>query len=273
MSDPGHAFPGDRAFGEAASTYDRYRPGYPEAVYHLLRETCGVGPGTAAFEIGPGTGQATIDLLRLGITPLRLYEPDERLAHLLRARIAPWSRDRQITLDACAFDAGGGEPGDFDLGVAATVLHWLHQPRTLTRAATLLRAGGWFVAWWNVYGDPAAPDPFHQATRELLEPGAAAVDPTMNQRMHFALDTAARSNDLRSTGLFEPAIHHLFRWELELDADATAGLYQTFPNVNRRPPDERARIVDGLKRVVDERFGGRISRPILTPVYLARRRA
>ncbi|HEV2527448.1 MAG TPA: class I SAM-dependent methyltransferase [Thermomicrobiales bacterium] len=272
MTAHGHGFAGDRAFGDQAATYDRYRPGYPPALYDLIRETCGAGPGTTAFEIGPGTGQATIDLLRLGIDAIHLFEPDERLAAILRDRMLPWADDREITIDPRQFDDGDGDRASFDFGAAATVLHWLNQRTTLERAGALLRPGGWFASWWNVYGDPAAPDPFHEATRHILEPGTATVDPTLVQRMHFALDVAARTNDLRSSGLFEPAIHHLFRWDLEMDADAAAGLYLTFPNVNRRPPDERDRVLDGLRKVIEDEFGGRIRRPILMPVYLARRR-
>jgi SAM-dependent methyltransferase len=270
-ADRPHALPGDEVFGDVARTYDRYRPGYPSDVYDLLRDTCGTGPGTQAFEVGPGTGQATVELLRLGVERLHLVEPDARLAEVLAERIAPYRAGRRVTNEPSRFEESTAPEGEFNLGVAATVLHWLNQRTALAKAARLLRPGGWFVAWWNVFGDPDRPDAFHEATRDILE-DRGGVDPTRDQRMLFALDTAARANDLRTTGLFEPARHELFRRDVTFDAEGIVGLYRTFPNVSRRPPAERDAVLAALGRVAEEQFGGRVTRPILTPVTLARRR-
>src|SRR5438045_911078 len=77
---------GRSAFGGDPSGYDRARPDYPEWVYQVLRQRCGLAPGVAAFEIGPGTGKATRRLLELGADPLVAIEPDARLATFLRDR-------------------------------------------------------------------------------------------------------------------------------------------------------------------------------------------
>ena len=85
MAADGYLATDRRAFGDAADTYHRFRPGYDAAVYGLLRERCGLRPGIAGFEIGPGTGQATRVLLGMGVAPLVAIDPDERLAeHISR---------------------------------------------------------------------------------------------------------------------------------------------------------------------------------------------
>src|SRR5947207_424718 len=78
---------GQRIFGADPTGYDRARPEYPPRIYELLRERCGLRPGTRTFEIGPGTGQATRHLLRLGAAPLIAVEPDERLAGFLASTL------------------------------------------------------------------------------------------------------------------------------------------------------------------------------------------
>jgi hypothetical protein len=53
--------------------------------------------------------------------------------------------------------------------VSATAFHWLDEDPALVKIASLLRPGGWWAAIWNVFGDDSRPDPFHEATKELLE--------------------------------------------------------------------------------------------------------
>src|SRR6185503_14256710 len=76
-----------RLFGGDPGGYDRARPEYPARVYEILTSRCGLKPGTATLEIGPGTGLATRRLLALGADPLIAVEPDERLAAFLTERL------------------------------------------------------------------------------------------------------------------------------------------------------------------------------------------
>src|SRR5262249_62136550 len=75
---------GRQAFGSDPGSYHAARPAYPEWVFEVLRERCGLDPKVAVFEIGPGTGTATRRLLELGANPLVAVEPDDRIANFLR---------------------------------------------------------------------------------------------------------------------------------------------------------------------------------------------
>ena len=74
---------GRQAFGADAANYDRARPAYPDWVFEQLADVCGLGPGSAVLEIGPGTGTATRRLLTAGARVIAI-EPDIRLADFLR---------------------------------------------------------------------------------------------------------------------------------------------------------------------------------------------
>jgi SAM-dependent methyltransferase len=50
-------------FDRDPDAYARWRPGYPDRLYAILERVCGLGLETAVLEIGPGTGQATRELL------------------------------------------------------------------------------------------------------------------------------------------------------------------------------------------------------------------
>ena len=62
----GVASPADRrlSFNEAPDVYDEIRPSYPAALFDVLFEMLPSEP--AIVEVGPGTGQATRDLLARG---------------------------------------------------------------------------------------------------------------------------------------------------------------------------------------------------------------
>ena len=52
------------SFNEAVDVYDEVRPSYPDALFDALFQLLPAGP--EIVEVGPGTGQATKDLLVRG---------------------------------------------------------------------------------------------------------------------------------------------------------------------------------------------------------------
>jgi SAM-dependent methyltransferase len=256
---------GREAFGADPASYDAVRADYPDWVFEALRTECGVGAGSAVFEIGPGTGKATGPLLTLGADPLVAIEPDTRLADYLRSAFPTAA----LSVTTQAFEDAVLPERAFDLGLSATAFHWLDEGPALAKIARLLKPGGWWAALWNVYGDDAYPDPFHDATFGVL---AGPASPSMGQGgPPFALDAAARIAAMDATGAFERVLYQTSHWPLYLTADQTVALYATYSNVVAMPDFRRA--LAELHRVAESQFGGRVTRNMTTILYLARRRA
>lgn len=255
---------GRTAFGADPASYHRARPPYPERVYEILQSECGLAPGTAAFEVGPGTGIATRRLIELGADPLVAVEPDPRLAAYLRA-----TTPAAEVIEA-AFEEAELPAAAFRLGCAATVFHWLDAEPALATAARLLQPGGWWAMWWNMFGDPdVARDDFHEATDELLN-GPRSPSAGLVGGPWFAQDVAARAAELAAAG-FEPPHYEEMRWTLVLDPPGVRALYATYSEMQARPAEERERILDRLQEIAATDFGGRVIRHMLTPIYWARR--
>jgi SAM-dependent methyltransferase len=252
------------AFGGDPSSYHATRPGYPDWVFETVRERCHLAPGTATFEIGAGTGTATRRLLDFGANPLLAIEPDVRLVAFLRKRI----QDKALSVNASAFEDAAIERASFDLGVSATAFHWLNEDMALIKVAELLRPGGWWAMVWNVFGDNIRPDPFHEATKALLDgpssPSAGSRD------IPFALDAEARVAALERTGAFDAIDYQARGWPLVLDPDQTVALYATFSNINIRP--DREAVLAELGRIARDEFYGSVTRNMTTSLYTARRR-
>jgi SAM-dependent methyltransferase len=252
---------GRRVFGTAAAAYATARPGYPQRVYDILRERCGLGPSSRVLEIGAGAGQATVRLVELAGSVVAI-EPSDALAGQLRARVGAESG---LEIVGSAFEDADLPPASFDLVASATAFHWLEPDVALPKVASLLRPDGWLAIWWNVFGDPQLPDPFHDATEPLLRdletsPGGHA----------YALDVDDRVGELAAHG-FRDVEHEPIHWTLTLDAARTRQLYATFSNIARLPDLRRAAILDEIERIAAVEFGGRVERRMVTAIYTARR--
>jgi SAM-dependent methyltransferase len=256
---------GRQAFGADPAAYHAARPAYPDWVFEILCGQCGLAPGTATFEIGAGTGTATRRLLDLGADPLVAIEPDSRMAAYLRETI----RDEALTVTVSSFEDAVLDEAGFDLGISATAFHWLHEDAALTKVAKLLRPGGWWAMVWNVFGDDSRPDPFHEATKELL--GAPLSPSAGTGNVPFALDADARLAALEQTGVFDAGEHRTRGWPLILDPDQTVALYATYSNVNIRR--DREAVLAEVGRVARDEFHGRVTRNMITSLYIARRRS
>lgn len=259
---------GRRVFGAVAATYDGARPRYPDAVFELLREHCGLGPGTRVFEVGPGTGLATRPLLAAGAAVVAV-EPDGRMAAVLRDSAGP----ERLQGVVAAFENADLPEAGFDLGCAATAFHWLDQRPALAKVTRLLRPGGYWAMWWHVFGDPEQPNPFHDATQQLLAPLGTNPSHPKGRTQHFGLDREDRMADLESVGQFEDLDFELLRWTLVVDAEQVRALYATFSHIAVLEEGKRERILDGLHEIAATQFGGRVERHMLTPLYTCRRKA
>ena len=257
--------PGRSKFGANAALYDFARPGYPPELYEWLRCECSLGPDTRCFEIGPGTGQATLPMLAMPVGSIVAIEPDAGLATHLGAKIT----DPRLSIAPQRFETFDLGVGAFDFGFSAMSVHWLQRMKAFARILAALRPGGHFAMWWNVFHDPARPDAFDRATQHLFE-GLEQDPEATSRRPAFGMDIASRTGEMRSAG-FTAVRHRLFEQTLRFPAEQIAMLYATFSRVRMAPEATRERLVRETQRIVEEEFGGVVERTIPCSAFLGRR--
>jgi SAM-dependent methyltransferase len=255
---------GRRLFGAGAEAYDRARPGHADAVYEILAERCGLEPGAKVLEIGPGTGQATRHLLERGADPLVALEPDPGLAAFLQHRFAERIEIRSFALEAAELEE------DFDLAAAGSSFHWIDERVGLERIHGALRPGGSVALWWTLFGDSSRDDRFRDAVDPLMS--ALPLSPSHPERdgPPYAADEPARVAGLEAARFEEIAVHRL-EWAHTWDAHGTRDLFGTFSPVLALAPAERETLLDEIANIAETQFGGRVTRPLVTAMYTARR--
>lgn len=260
-----HSSPGRKKFGENAELYDFARPDYPAALFDWLRTRCDLNAQSNCFEIGAGTGHATLPVLATPVGRVLAIEPDARLAERLRQKAGD---DARLAIEASRFEDARLEDGAFDFGFAAMSMHWLARMKALARVRAALKPGGHFAMWWNVYHNSAALDAFGRATEHLFN--GIEQDPNATSGVGaFALDVAARMGELRSAG-FKDVEHRLFEQEVTFTPERLSALYATFSRVRMAPEETRVRLMSEAERVVREQFGGSVARTVTCSVFVGR---
>ena len=239
-------------------------------MFELLRSRCGLRPGAAVFEVGPGTGIATRELLRAGAGPLSLIEPDPRLRRFLERSLRPSERPR-VRWYPSDFERALLPSGAFDLGVAAQSFHWVPRRTGLRKVARVLRSGGWWASWGNHHGDPFRDSPFSDAIQIVYRDVFGRTSARRSQRTSERKERAAQLAALRSVGRFRGIGREDIRWDARLSGREVTDLWSTFSEIMTLAQPKRHRFLTGIERIVNEEFGGHVRLPMLTPVYFAER--
>jgi SAM-dependent methyltransferase len=259
-----------RAFGRDPWAYDHARLRYPPRIYEVLRSRCGLRPGARVFEIGPGTGIVSRELVRRGANPLTLIEPDPRMARYLLGTLG--TRVDRVRWIASPFEDARLPVGEFDLGVAATSFHWLPERRALRGVDRALRPGGWWAWWSNFHGDPYRPTSFDRAVRPVYREVFGPRRGRKPAGRTVAKDQRGHLGALRSNGHFTDVSVEQIRWEVALSPVRAAALWATFSEIATLPSASRTRFLAMFRDALHENFGTRVRIPIRTPLYTARRR-
>ncbi len=202
-------------------------------------------------------------MVALGAGPLTAIEPDPRLAAYLRRRFV----DDPVEVIVEPFETAGLGEVPFDLAISGTAFHWLDEDSSLAKVAGSLRPGGWWAPFWNVFGDPSRADPFHEATKSILNEGPRT--PSMGRHVDHALDEEARFAAFARSGAFEDWSHEVLRWNLSLDVDEVVALYATYSNITAR--SDAAQVLARLREIAVAEFPSGVTRNMITSAYFARR--
>lgn len=253
------------SFEEVPELYDRARPRYPAALLDDLVALAELPDGGRILEIGCGTGQASVPLAAR-VYELVCVELGERLAALAAAKLAPYPRATVVNASFEAWDPGDAPP--FDAVVAFTSFHWLDPEIRFAKPAALLRQGGALavVATQNVVDEGG--DPFWAEVQEDYD----AVVPSDDNRPPPRPDEVGDlAEEFRTSERFRPAAVRRHLWDVEYTAEEYVAVLDTYSGHRSIDPQRRRRLYKRIRRRIEARPGGTVTKTYLATLTLARR--
>lgn len=232
-----------RSFGQVAELYDRWRPGYPGALY---ADVLKLGPGRRVLEAGAGTGRATLALARRGASVMAV-EPDPAMAAVARQRTGGMAVEvQESTFEECTVEAGS-----YDLVVAAQAWHWVDPERGAAVAARALCQNGALCVWWNRPRELAGPvwDAIHAAYADYA--------PALDDRAQLH-QPPQRASEVEPAVGFTPWSARTYDWTASYDTESYGGLVQTHSDHLLLPAPQRERLLKAIRDAITRVGGGRL---------------
>jgi trans-aconitate methyltransferase len=249
-----------RSFDGAAEIYHGIPPGYPAPLFEDLFRLLPSHP--AILEVGPGTGQATRDLLSRGAT-VHAIEIGPSMGAKLREALP--SADLTITIGDFE-EVDVGEHG-FDAVFSATAYHWISPKAQVDRPVSVLKPGGVIaVVDLNQVSSPddkgffAAAQPIYDRYGEghagPPAPERNAVDPPIHRV-------------LRGDPRFSNVEVRAYDWNQTYSAAGYRKLMLSYSSTQMMTPPARQGLLDDMENFVRQQFDDQVTRPIVVTLTTA----
>jgi ubiquinone/menaquinone biosynthesis C-methylase UbiE len=254
-----------RTFDQAARDYDEVRPGYPEELIEEVISVSGIPEGGRILEVGCGTGQATVPFARRGYRMLCLDVGGNLLA-LAEERCRAYPGAEFLNASFEEWEPGGET---FDLLVSATAFHWIPPEIGFPKAARVLGDSGHIALFWNMH-----PRPFTGFFEEVQEVYRRVVPEWGDPRDEPSTEEVIRERryQIDGSGLFGEVAVKRYPWSRIYDRDQYLRLLNTYSDHGGLAEPRRRTLFEGIGAVIEDMYGGEITRPYLSVLYIARKK-
>lgn len=248
------------SFNQVPELYDEIRPGYPAALFDDLFDL--LPPRPDIVEVGAGTGQATRALLARGAS-VHAVEIGPATAAKLRAN----HPTAQLRITVGDFEQVDLARHAADALFSAAAYHWIATEAQLERPARFVRRGGVLAIVDLVQVQSEADGGFFAAAQPVFErhgqphrgqpaPGRDGVDPPLR---------AALASDPR----YGDVAVRRYDWDQTYTAADYRKLLTSDSGRQMMHPVERELLLDDIQALVEEEFGGAVTRPLVAALTTA----
>lgn len=252
-------------FNQVALDYDAVRPSYPEALVEDVLLLSSFPQNGRILEVGCGSGQATLPFARHGCSIVCLdIGPD--LIGLASQKCQDFPG---VSFICTSFEEWQPEEEKFDLLLSATAFHWISPEIGYPKAAGLLKNTGYLALCWNYH-----PRPFTGFSLEVQAIYRQVLPDWADPNSAPALDEDIRKNEneIAQTGLFEPVIVNRYPWSRNYSTAEYLTLLNTHSDHYNLEEPIKQRLFWEIGTLIDSQYGGCISKPHLTVLFIAQKR-
>ena len=252
-------------FNQVALDYDAVRPSYPDELIEDILTLSAIPENGTILEVGCGSGQATLPFARRGYRMTCLDIGAELLA-LAARKCQPYP---QVRFECAAFEDWQAGEERFDLLISATAFHWIPPEMGYPKAAGLLNDTGFIALFWNYH-----PRPFTGFSSDVQQIYRQVVPqwPDPASGLSLEEDIHTTEEEINRTGLFEPVVIKKYAWTREYTTTDYLRLLNTYSDHHNLDESTRGLLFREIGALIDSRYGGKITRPYLTALFMASKR-
>ena len=255
-----------RGFDQAVERYERARHGYPPELFDDLFSRRPAG--CQVCEVGPGTGQATADLLARGAR-VTAVELGAAMAQRLTTRFA--QHPGLVEVINAPFEHATLAEGAFDVVFSATAYHWVPTWAQTTLPARILRQAGVLAIVDTLQVDAPVDDGFWERVQPIFDrhgAGRRPEDPpfttpdAVTPSMHEVVQASDRFDDIEL---------RRYRWDQQYTTDHYVELHRTYSGWLAMPEAAGEALLADVAAFIDSDYNGHIVRPLVVTLLTARR--
>lgn len=254
-------------FDTAVSLYDRMRPGYVDELYGAVFEYVRIGEDSRVLEVGSGSGQATLPVLKTGCA-LTAVEYGENFSQMLKEKFRDYGKFNVVT---GKFEDVPLEENAYDLVFSATAFHWVPEDIGYPKVLSVLKEGGAFARFAN---RPRISEQMPELAADInviygeyynknydIKPGTAKW---------FTEDKAREISQIPAKYGFTDIKYHLFHRERVFTAEEYTQLLGTYSDHIAIEESVRKAFFAEIEKAID-RHGGKITISDTLDLELARK--
>lgn len=245
----------DWDYSELADSYLK-RPAYAEAALQGFLRVADIVPRMRACDIGAGTANLTVPLLRCGLHVVAV-EPNETMRDLGMKRTG--SNLNVSWVDGCG-EFTGQLPEDFDLVTFGSSFNVVDRQKALREAARILRPRGWFACVWN--------------HRDVNDPLQQAIEQTIRSQIQdytYGVRREDQTAIIKESGLFSNIQRVEARIVHSMDVSDCLEAWRSHATLRRQAGENFEKILDDIGRLIGQTRRSSIEVPYTTRVWLAQK--
>lgn len=253
------------SFDEVPREYDEVRPSYPDKLIKDIVYISKIPKGGKILEVGCGTGQATIRFAEQGYS-MTCLDIGKNLIKIAREKCKNYPK---VKIHNISFEDWQPEKEAFDLLISGTAFHWISPEIGYPKAAEVLKDTGFIALFWNM--PPTPYTGFFQAVQRVYQRFVPEwEDPRNGPGTEKKI--LERKNYIDRTGLFEKTGVERCLWSRIYNTDQYLKLLDTYSDHRSLEKDRRNQLYEGIRTLINEEYGGRVKRPYLSVLFIARKK-
>ena len=250
-------------FNEDATNYDRWRPVYVPELFDAIIEYSNLDDTKRALEVGIGTGQATLPILKTGCK-VTAVEIGKELAEYSRRKFSGFRNFEVVNVD---FESFPGESNTYDLIYSATAFHWIPEEIGYPKAFDLLKPGGTLALFWNHPFVNRSDDMLHAEIQEIYSKYRPTGDKPL---VEFNESSCKKVTDTLESHGFSTVTFRLFYQTRTVSSRDYIGLLNTYSDHRSLEENIKNGLECGIVSAIDK-SGGELNIYDTMDLYLAQK--